>query len=237
MTPPGPGPRSSGDDGGAGWADLTDNAAGIGVTHEAAWRRQAEGAGADRSWRVGADGEVAVGQRLTELLAVSWWDRVRRRGPQWRVLHSVPLGDGPGGAVRGDIDHLLIGPPCVITINTRHHHRGRVIVDGDAVTVNGRDTAYVAKARREAQRARTLLTTTLTRHDHPTLAAAVTVSPVLAGVGGTVHIRHWPSGVTIVQAARLIHTLRSMTTRLAPTDVEVVFELARRSTTWTVSGT
>jgi len=121
----------------------------------------------------------------------------------------------------------------VVTVNTKHHHRGRVVVDGDAVTVNGRDTAYVAKARREAQRARALLTTTLARHDHPTLAAALTVSPVLAVVGGTIHTRHWPAGVTIVPAARLIHTLRSMATRLAPTDVEAVFELARRSTTWT----
>ncbi|MGI9000269.1 MAG: nuclease-related domain-containing protein [Pseudonocardia sp.] len=231
MTLPGRGPRRSEHDSEGAWTDLTANAAGIGVTHEAARRRQTEGAGADRSWRVGADGEVAVGQRLGELLAVRWWDRVRRRGPQWRVLHSVELGDGRG-AVRGDIDHVLIGPPGVITINTKHHRRGRVIVDGDDVTVNGRQTTYVAKARREARRARALLTTTLTRHDHPTLAATLTVSPILAVVGATVHTRRWPTGVTIVPAARLIHTLRSMTTRLAPTDIDAVFDLALRSTTW-----
>lgn len=32
------------------------------------------------------------------------------------MLHSVPLGDGQG-RVRGDVDHVLIGPPGVVTIN------------------------------------------------------------------------------------------------------------------------
>jgi hypothetical protein len=37
--------------GGQGWVDLALNPPGIGVTHEAARRRQVEGAGADRSAR------------------------------------------------------------------------------------------------------------------------------------------------------------------------------------------
>lgn len=42
------------------WTDLARNPAGIGLTYEAARRRQTEGLGADRSWRVGRDGEAAV---------------------------------------------------------------------------------------------------------------------------------------------------------------------------------
>jgi hypothetical protein len=37
------------------------------------------------------------------------------------VLRSLALGDRHGGT-RGDIDYLVIGPPGVVTINTKHHH-------------------------------------------------------------------------------------------------------------------
>ncbi|WP_366889345.1 nuclease-related domain-containing protein [Pseudonocardia sp.] len=85
------------------------------ITHEATRRRVSEGAGADRSWRVGADGEFAVAELLVELNPVSLIPWPRRKPPAWRVLHSVPVGDG-----RTDIDHVLIGPPGVVTINTEH---------------------------------------------------------------------------------------------------------------------
>ena len=69
--PPEPDPERVGGRGG----DLADNVPGIGVTHEAARRRQSEGVGADRSWRVGADGEA---ERLTsgsEGEPVEMWGR------------------------------------------------------------------------------------------------------------------------------------------------------------------
>jgi hypothetical protein len=47
------------------------------------------------------------------------------------VLHSVPLLDAAGRG-RGDIDHVLIGPPGAVTINTKHHRAGRLELDGDA---------------------------------------------------------------------------------------------------------
>jgi hypothetical protein len=34
-------------------------------------------------------------------------------------VHSVPLGDGHGQA-QGDVDHLVIGPPGLVLINTKH---------------------------------------------------------------------------------------------------------------------
>jgi len=57
---------------------------------------------------------------LGRFTTASGWERLLRRSPRWRVLHSVPLRDARG-AVRGDIDHVLIGPPGVVTINTKHH--------------------------------------------------------------------------------------------------------------------
>ena len=52
---------------------------------------------------------------LAELTAHS---RLRLRTPRWRVLHSVPVEGGR------DIDHVMIGPPGVVTINSKHHRPG-----------------------------------------------------------------------------------------------------------------
>jgi hypothetical protein len=105
---------------------------------------------------------------LARLTTVGWWDRIRGRRAAWRVLHSLRL-RASDGATRGDIDHVVIGPPGVVTINTKHHRRGNVLVDGDTVTVNGRPTAYVAKARQEAERARS---TSPPRSSTPTPSSA-----------------------------------------------------------------
>jgi hypothetical protein len=63
----------------------------------------------ERAWRVGADGEEEVGGRL------------RKLGNAWHVLHvlhAVPVGTNGG-----DIDHVVIGPPGVFTLNTKNHPR------------------------------------------------------------------------------------------------------------------
>jgi hypothetical protein len=51
----------------------------------------------------GAQGEEQVGELLNELT-----------GGGWRVIHDASLG-------RGNIDHILIGPPGVFTIETKSH--------------------------------------------------------------------------------------------------------------------
>jgi hypothetical protein len=59
-------------------------------------------------WERGATGERKVGEILESL------------GPEWHVVHGVWLG-------RGDIDHVLVGPPGTFTIETKAHH-GRIAV-------------------------------------------------------------------------------------------------------------
>jgi hypothetical protein len=221
----------SGERAGEGWVDLARNAPGIGVSYEAARRRQVEGLGADRSWRVGADGEVAIAAVLAELTEPSRWDRLRGRGPGWRVLHSVPLGDGQG-RVRGDVDHVLIGPPGVVTINTKHHRAGRLELDGDALVVNGRPTDYVRKARREAERVTEFLRPALATAGGAGLAERVVARPMLAIVGGRLLIAQWAPGVTVVMPRQLVAALRAIPPVLDAGEVGTVFEVARRSTTW-----
>lgn len=213
-----------------GWVDLALNPPGIGITHEAARRRQVEGMGADRSWRVGAQGEFAVADLLATLTEPSRWQRWRGRSTEWFVLHSVPLGDGHG-RVRGDVDHLVIGPPGVVSINTKHHRTGKLYLHGDELVLNGHPTAYVPKARREAQRVNSFLQQTLTAQ-LPELAGRVPVRPLLVIVGGRLMTDAWPAGVTVVMASTLIEALRAFPAVLSVEEVGAVYELVRRSTTW-----
>lgn len=94
----------------------------------------------ERDYQVGADGEEMVARRLRALDA------------RWHVIHAVPVG------CRGaDIDHVVVGPPGVFTLNTKHHPRGRVWVGRGSVVVNGRATAYVRATRVERSRVARLL--------------------------------------------------------------------------------
>lgn len=61
-------------------------------------------------WLRGAEGEKRVGAILDDLAADGW-----------HVTHDVSLG-------RGNIDHVLVGPGGVFTVETKAH-RGRVSVD------------------------------------------------------------------------------------------------------------
>jgi hypothetical protein len=211
--------------------DLAGNVAGIGITHEAARRRQAEGAGADRSWRVGADGEAEVAALLATLTTPSWSARLRGRASGWFVLHSVELGDGRG-RMRGDVDHLVIGPPGVVSINTKHHPAGRVVLDGDQLYVNRHPTDYVAKARREAERVVGFLRPALTAAGRPDLAQRVPVRPVVALVDVRLTVEAWPAGVTVTMSRELLERLRAFPAALDAEQATAVYEVARLKQTW-----
>lgn len=79
-----------------------------------------------RPWYKGAVGEIIVGKILTRL------------GPEWTVLHAVPV--GAGGT---DIDHVLIGPPGVFTLNTKNHSRQQVWVAGRTLMVAGQKQLHI----------------------------------------------------------------------------------------------
>lgn len=62
------------------------------------------------AWSQGAEGEEVVGRVLEELAASGW-----------HVIHDVDLG-------RGNIDHIVVGPGGLFTIETKSR-RGRIPVD------------------------------------------------------------------------------------------------------------
>lgn len=165
----------------------------------------------ERAWRIGAHGEVLVAERLMAL---------RRRDPSWGFLHAVPVGD------RGsDIDHLVVGPGGVFTLNTKNHPGGRIWVGGDTVMVNGHRVPYVRNSRFEAQRAGRLLSRATGMH--------LEVVPLIVFVGlPDITVASQPEDVHILRARSLVKWFMGQPVVLARPSVEAIYEAARRSTTW-----
>lgn len=95
---------------------------------------------AARSWFKGAIGERRVAAELDRL------------GPAFTVLHAVPVGTGST-----DIDHLVVGPTGVFSINTKNHSGQRVFVGGGSFIVGGTRTPHIRTAENEGRRATRLL--------------------------------------------------------------------------------
>lgn len=166
----------------------------------------------ERAFRVGADGEEAVGARL---------ERLTKHG--WRVLHSIPVGS------RGsDIDHLVIGKGGVYPVNTKRHPGGTVWVGQHQIRVNGQPTHYLRNSRYEVERVHK----TLLAH----LGVEVPVRAVLVFLTGTVvpqvTIKQMPDDVLVLDRMDLPGAFKKSPERLDPEIVEQVFQVARRSTTW-----
>lgn len=164
-----------------------------------------------RPWYTGAIGERRVAAILSRL------------GPEWTVLHSVPVGvDG------SDIDHVLIGPPGVYTLNTKHHPGKKVWVAGHGMMVDGQRVPYLRNSAFEARRAEKLLTTA----SGLTVEAAALV--VLVGVT-SLTMRAKPDGddvvVGVIRDRDLLTTLRSR--RLySDEQVQRIADAAVRPETW-----
>lgn len=201
-------------------ADLLSNRAG-----EALMRREVAELAAGRSsgrrfsdfvpvassWEVGAVGEQLVADELRRLAA---------QDPRWGFLNSIPV-----NAKGADIDHLVVGPGGVFTINTKHHRDARIWVAGDMLMVNGEKTFYIRNARQEAARA----TTRLAEAAHLPIRAFGLVVPVNAA---SLTIKEAPVDVAVVNRKRLVSYFASLPTVLDKDTVLAVFEAARDCCTW-----
>jgi len=164
----------------------------------------------ERAWRIGADAEETIGREL---------ERLTRHG--WKVLHSVPVGSG-----ESDIDHVLIGPPGVFTVNSKHHPGASVWVVPRQVRVNNQPVPYLRNSRHEAARAARLLSAAS--------GVAVTATPVLVfRLGsGALRIREQPGDVLVYRATRAYKPLRRLPSRLTPEQVDSIYDAARWRSTW-----
>lgn len=168
----------------------------------------------ERAWRKGAEGEEAIGNRLEKLTKLGWF-----------ILHAVPVGD------RGsDIDHVVIGPGGVFTLNTKNHPGKRITVGPNWLRVDGYAQPYLRNSRHEAQRASRLLSARV--------GWEVPVKPALILLTGTVIPEviiksGGPKDVLILDRVDVPRVFKRTKETLKPDQVDAVFQAARRSTTWT----
>jgi hypothetical protein len=156
---------------------------------------------------VGADGEVEVARRLQKL------------GAGWHTIHAVPVGDKGS-----DIDHVVIGPPGVFTLNTKNHSGNKVWVAERTFMVNGQNQPYLRNSRFEAERASKLLS--------KACGFGITVEPIIVVMAAELTIKAMPPDVHVVGRKRIAKWLASRPPVLAPEGVEIIFEQARRDSTW-----
>ncbi|MGZ0712600.1 nuclease-related domain-containing protein (plasmid) [Coraliomargarita sp. W4R53] len=158
-----------------------------------------------RPWYLGALGELEVARVLDQL------------GPGWLALHAVPVGSA--GSAGSDVDHIVIGPGGVFTINSKFHEGGNVWVESRRLMVNGQRTDHLRNAEYEARRAAKLLT-----HAAP---HRVEVTPVIAIVAARrLTIRERRDRVIVVSATSLPQWLQSRPTVLTAGDIAELSRLA-----------
>lgn len=162
-----------------------------------------------RAWRIGAKGEEAVAKELVRI----------GRSANWRFVHSVPIG------TRGsDIDHVLVGPGGVFTINTKSHRGSDVWVGSKTIMVNGQSQPYFRNSRYEARRASKLLSAAV-GFDVQVHSVIVVVDPQ------NITWRKPPTDVTVLTRHGLKRWISGLPPTLEDAQIEAVFSAVRRSTT------
>lgn len=201
------------------WVDLATNRPGQDLAKQAAeLRREAPirttlarvlGVHTDeRAMRIGAKGERLVAARLEGL------------PDGWHVLHAIHVRRDRDT----DVDHVVIGPGGVYCLNTKHHPEKTLVVRGDSFRVDGYRQHYVRASRAEARKASRLLTAACGR--------PIDVHPLIVVVGAYLDVRQQPADVTVLRRKDVAKWLRKRPALLTPADVESIYDMARRSTTW-----
>ncbi len=137
----------------------------------------------------------------------------------WHVLHGVPKSNG------GDIDHLLIGPGGVFSLNTKTHPGASVWVGDTMAKVNGgKPVPYAAASKAEADYVQGVLG----KH----CGIAVPVEPALVFVGTASLDRAATQYAVRIYQERDVAALGPLAGRLTMEQVEHVFSVARRRRIW-----
>jgi hypothetical protein len=161
-----------------------------------------------RSWYLGALGEIVVAEKLERL------------GEGWHVINAIPV--GAGGC---DIDHVVIGPTGVFTINTKAHANKKVWAAGQSLRINGFRQDYIRNSQHEAERASKLLTSAVGR------PIEATPLIVMVGISELNYGLHKPE-VDVVTSRGIVRNLRRRPRILSPDAVAEIADVASRRGTW-----
>jgi hypothetical protein len=161
------------------------------------------------SWAIGAQGEQIVSSRLRALTAEGWY-----------VLDSIRLSSG------ADIDHVVISPAGVFTINTKHHRNARIKVGTHVVWVNETKQPYIRNSQHEARTAERLLSRAC-RIDIRVTPVLVFVAPAELRLS-----KPPPDDLLVATSDNITARLRVLPWRLSPGDCDLILSVARRHEVW-----
>ena len=159
----------------------------------------------------GATGERPVG---------GWLGRLPEG---WFAFHDVPVGHRSA-----TIDHVVIGPGGVFTVNTKYLF-GEIVVYQRSITHGGIKTDYLSKASTEARRAAKLLSTAIGR--------TVQVRGVLAILADEWTVVEEPRDVLVRGPRGAKNLMLHQPSVLRPSDVIVLAAAASKRETWIASPT
>lgn len=159
------------------------------------------------AWGKGAEGERLTARAFEPLEAAGWI-----------LLNDLPL----PGRKRANIDHVLIGPPGVYVVETKHW-KGRGRIERSRLVVNGRDRrADLDEVWREAGAVQYVLRDRLARLEFDVRAVICVHNTELArGLFREPEI----AGVRIGSPRKLVAWFRSQHSRIRPEDVESLAKL------------
>ncbi len=162
------------------------------------------------SWYRGAQGEIIVGGILATL------------PPEWTSFHALPI-----GRKDADIDHIVVGPGGVFTINTKHHNNKRIWVAGRTLMVSGHKHPHIPSAETEAKRVTTLLS--------ERMPLAPPIQPVVVLVAPrSLSINKKPEQVKVITVSALRRWLLKHPVLLSETDLAQVAAILDDPSTWPV---
>ena len=163
------------------------------------------------TWERGAIGERKVAEKLAAVV---------KKDPRWKVLHSIPVGSNDS-----DLDHLVIGPGGVFSLNAKYHRGAHIWVGGDTVMVNGARQPYVRNSRHEAQRVAKLLA--------KASGIEVDATGLVIPVGfEDCTIKAQPDDVRVVPRDQLVRFFMRTVPCLDAATIETLFDCARHASTW-----
>ena len=162
----------------------------------------------ERAYRLGAVGEETVGARLDKL------------DPQkWLVLHDIILSESGT-----NLDHLVVGPPGVFSLNTKHHPKKKAVVTEKGFRLNGYRTNYLPVAASEAHKVARLLGTAF-GHE-------VYVRPVIVVMGAELEVRSAPSDVSVIRRRDLPKWFKKLPEIHTQPEVDELRRVATEPLTW-----
>ncbi|WP_314505995.1 nuclease-related domain-containing protein [uncultured Microbacterium sp.] len=161
-----------------------------------------------QSWFRGAIGELEVG-RLLDRLDDSWF-----------VIHAVPI-----GTAGSDIDHLVIGPGGVFTINTKHHAGMKIWVASRRLLVSGQRTDHLRNAAFEAKRVAKVFARAT--------GVPIEVTPIVAIVAArSITVRERPADVVVLTSDQLVRWLQRRLKVVGADRAAQLAEAALNPSTW-----